>query len=316
MIRYRTFLNTDAPALVQLWNSQPEHRPLARPLTLALLEECVFGKPFFDRHGLIVAEADEGVIGFAHAGFGIDTVGSATDTRAGAVNLVVVAEHPSRESVARGLLERAEAYLTSRGARTIWAGCVQPAHAFYLGLYGGSESPGVLESDAASVALFRDAGYLEVGHHVILRRQLAGFRPVIDRQQLQFRRQFHVESEPDPPSASWWEAWMMGPFDRTRHRLLERGSAEACGSVLTWSRERLFGNPDAGTAGLFQVQIQAELRGRGLGTFLVGEVLRAATSSGVSLVEVQVAEDNQAASALFRKLGFQQADLGRRLRKD
>jgi len=315
MIRYRAFLNTDVPALVLLWNSQRERRALAQPLTAALLEQCVFGKPFFDRRGFLVAEEDGKVCGFTHAGSGVNADGSRLDTETGAVYLLVIADHPLQEVIARGLLDQAEAYLIGRGARTLWAGCVQPANGFYLGLYGGSESPGVLESDAASLALFRGAGYAEVERHIILQRRLGGFRPLVDRQQLQLRRQFHVESEADPPSASWWEAWTMDPFDRVRHRLFQRGEGEACGSVLAWGREGLLGNSDAGPMGLAELRIREDLRGRGLGTFLASEALRAALANGVSLVEVQTQESNSAALALFRKLGFQQTDRGWSLRR-
>lgn len=316
MIRYRTFLNTDAPALVRLWNRQSGRRPLTLPLTLTLLEECVFGKPFFDRRGFLVAEVDGGVAGFAHAGLGVSADGSGLSTEAGAVYLVVVGEDPRHEAIARGLLEQAEAYLIGRGVRTLWAGCVQPAHGFYLGLYGCSEGPGVLESDAASLALFRSAGYTEVNQHLVLQRKLAGFRPLVDRQQLQLRRQFDVETEADPPCASWWEAWTMGPFDRMRRRLFQRGEATACGSVLTWGRERLVGDSDANATGLTELWIRDDLQGRGLGTFLVGEVLRAAQAKGVSLAETQTQEGNSAALSLFRKLGFQQVDRGWILHKN
>lgn len=315
MIRYRAFLNTDAPALVALWNGQAGVQALRQPLTLALLEECVFGKPYFDRHGLLVAEADGRLAGFAHAGFGVPNHGTELSTEAGAVQLVVVGQHPQREGIACELLERAEAYLTGRGAREIWAGCVQPLHGFYLGLYGGSESPGVLESDAASLALFRSAGYAELGRHSILQRSLAGFRPLIDRQQLQLRRQFDLESEPAPACESWWEAWTIGAFDRTRHQLFQRGQAEPCGSVLTWDRKHLLGDVEGNTAGLIGLWIRDDLRGRGLGKFLVGEVLRAVQADGVPQVDVQVAETNAAALAVFRRLGFQQADRGYLLRK-
>jgi GNAT superfamily N-acetyltransferase len=315
MIRYLAFLNTDAPALVKLWNSQASRRALTQPMTLILLEECVFGKPYFDRHGFLVAKDDDRLVGFAHAGFAAGAGGLRLNTEAGAVNLVLVAEHPQREAIARGLLEAGESYLIDRGARTLWAGCAQPAHGFYLGLYGGCESPGVLESDADSLALFRNAGYVEVGQHAVLQRRLASFRPPVDRKQVQIRRQYHVESEANPPSASPWEAWTMEPFDRVRYRLFKRGAGEACGSVMTRCREGLSGNLDANVMGLEALQVPSEQRGQGLGAFLLAEALRCAQGNGVALAEVQVAQDNPTALALFKKLGFQQVDRGWVLRK-
>ena len=66
---------------------------------------------------------------------------------------------------------------------------------------------------------------------------------------------------------------------------------------------------------LVGLQIPAELRGRGLGAFLVGEALRCAQGNGALLADVQIAESNPSALALFRKLGFQQVDRGWVLRK-
>ena len=315
MIRYLAFLNTDAPALVELWNRQTGRRALTQPMSLVLLEEYVFSKPYFDRHGLLVAKEDDRLVGFAHAGFAARADGLMLDTEVGAIHLVVVAEHPQREMIARGLLDQCESYLVSHGARTLWAGCVQPAHGFYLGLYGGSESPGVLESDADSLALFRNAGYVDVEQHSILQRQLANFRPPVDRKQVQIRRQYHVESEVNPPSASWLEAWAMEPFDRVRHRLFKRGAGEACGSVMTRCRGCLSGNSGAGIIGLDGLHVPSEQRGQGLGAFLLAEALRSVQGTGAALAEVQVAQSNPPALALFKKLGFQQVDRGWVLRK-
>lgn len=314
MIRYRAFRNTDPPALAALWNRQ-RGRAWLQPLTTALLEKAVFSKLHFDRHGLIVAEDNGCPVGFVHACFGGVPDGSGISTETGAINVVLAAAHDQREQIAHRLLECGEAHLTGRGARTLLAGCVWPAHGFYLGLYGGTDSPGVLESDAASLALFRSAGYTDMEKHLILQRPRAVFRPAVDRQQIQIRRQYCVESDVDPPSASWWEACTLGQLDRVRHRLLARDVSEPCGSVMGWMRERAYGELGTPAVSLMDLQIRPERRGQGLGTFLVGEALRAMLGSGASLVEVQVAENNQAALALFRKLGFRQVDRGWVLRK-
>ena len=284
-------------------------------MTAGLLETHVFARPYFDRRALVVAEDGGRLAGFAHAAFGAAPDGSKIGTEVGAINVVQVAEHEQREAIARGLLERCEAYLTGGGARTLFAGCVQPAHGFYLGLYGGSESPGVLESDAATLTLFRNAGYVEVREQAILQRPRAVFRPPVDRQQMQIRRQYQVQSQADPPPTTWWEAWTVGQLDRVRHRLFARQASEPCGEVLAWNREHAPGDFGTPAVGLLNLQIQPELRGQGLGTFLVAEALRAMQGSGVVLVEVQADASNQPGLALSRKLGFQQVDRGWVLRK-
>ena len=50
-------------------------------------------------------------------------------------------------ALADELLARSEVYLRERGAKVIYAGGIRPLNGFYLGLYGGSELPGVLVTD-------------------------------------------------------------------------------------------------------------------------------------------------------------------------
>jgi ribosomal protein S18 acetylase RimI-like enzyme len=195
------------------------------------------------------------------------------------------------------------------------AGSVYPANAFYLGLYGGSQSPGVLESDRETLGLFQDLGYEEIRCHSVLQRQLAGFRPIVDRKQMQLRRQYRVEPEYDPPARSWWEACTFGQTERMRHRLISRRDASSCGSVIFWDMERMSTSWGVHAMGLMDLNIVPELRGRGLATFLVGEALRHAQNSGTSLMEVQVQEQKRAGIGLFEKLGFQRVDRGHVLRR-
>jgi ribosomal protein S18 acetylase RimI-like enzyme len=316
MIRYRPFRNDDPPTLAGLWCRQPPRRALVQPMTGALLEQRVFCKPYFDRHGLIVAEADGRVVGFVHAGFSSNAAGSDLSTQLGSTYLVMVAGHEPRERIARELLEQSEQYLARHGARTLMAGSVYPANAFYLGLTGDSPSPGVLESDAETLALFRSAGYAEIACHCVLQRTLAGFRTLVDRQQLQIRRQYRVESDLDPPIRTWWEACTIGGMERVQYRVVSARSAAACGWITFWDLQRSPGAWGTHEMGLIDLEIAAELRHQGLGTFLVGEALKHMHAAGMSLAEAQVDEQNQAAVRLFRKLDFQQVDRGFVLRKN
>ena len=77
----------------------------------------------------------------------------------------------------------------------------------------------------------------------------------------------------------------------------------------------LSGNLGANVMGLEALHVPSEQRGQGLGAFLLGEALRCAQGNGVALAEVQVAQSNPTALALFKKLGFQQVDRGWVLRK-
>jgi ribosomal protein S18 acetylase RimI-like enzyme len=319
MIRYRPFRNTDPPLLAELWCSQSMRQALVQPMTTGLFEQKVLSKPYFDREGLIVAVDGSRPVGFAHAAFGPSPDGSTLCTQTGTTCMLMVGRHVDRAQIAEQLLRCSERYLQGRGATTLLAGCVRPVNPFYLGLYGDTDSPGLFESDAETVSLFQTADYERVERRVVLERALSGFRPILDRLQMQIRRQYYVEVEADPPATSWWDACTTEQIERSIHRIISRRTNQPCGSITSWDMERVSMTRGVRAAGLTKVEIDQEHRGQGLGTFLVGETLRRLHSESVRPVDlavIQVPEDRPAALGLFRKLGFQQVDRSLVLRKE
>jgi GNAT superfamily N-acetyltransferase len=319
MIGYRAFRNTDPPMLAELWCSHPPLRALVQPMTTALFEQEVFSKPYFDREGLIVAVDGGRVVGFAHAAFGATRDGSAISTETGTTCMLMVGPRVDRRQIAEQLLRRSEEYLQQRGARTLLAGCVHPVNPFYRGLYGDTDSPGLLESDAEAVKLFRSFGYETVETRAVLERTLSGFRPVLDRVQMQVRRQYHIEAQVDGPAGNWWEACTSGQTDRLIHRIVLRRTGQACGKVTSWDLERISATRGVRAAGLTDLEIYEPFRGQGLGTFLVGETLRrlhGERAPRTDLAIVQIAENDRAAMMIFRKLGFDPVDRSLVLKKN
>jgi ribosomal protein S18 acetylase RimI-like enzyme len=284
-------------------------------MTTALFEQRVLSKPYFDREGLLVALDGRRLVGFVHAGFSGNPAGDGLDREVGTTSLLMVGAHPAREEIAAELLSRSERYLLARGCRVLLGGNAYPANPFYLGLYGDSWSPGLLESDAETIGWFRNAGYEETQRCSIQQRTLGGFRPIVDRLQMQLRRQYQIESAYDPPVTNWWDACTIGQTERTLHKLLSHRTGQVVGTAIFWDMERISTSWGVQAVGLLHVEVDAALRGQGLGTFLVGEALRRLHQGGMALAETQAAEDNPAALALFRKLGFRQVDRGVVLRK-
>ena len=229
--------------------------------------------------------------------------------------MLIVAAHESRKEIVKELLARGEQYLREKGAKEIYGGCAYPVNPFYLGLYGGSALPGVLESDKAALALFHAAGYEESEKRLVLQQKLAGFRPVIDRAQMQVRRRFNVTASFDPATDNWWQACTEGNTNRNQFAIDERRSDECFGLATFWDMEPLASNWGVHVVGLMNVEIHENQRRQGLATFLLGESLRQLQAEGATLAEVQVPEDNDAALGLFNKLGFEEVDKGIVLRK-
>lgn len=307
LTEYRAFRNTDPPQLAEIWRSQPSSRGWMQPMSSAILERYVISKPTFDPQGLIVAVEAGKLVGFAHAGFGPSDDKSALSTERGVTSLVMLrpdADH----GIAAELLARCETYLTSRGAKTLYGGGSYPLSPFYYGLYGGSEPSGILDSDPQMQAIFRDAGYRALKRSLVFSRDLAGFRVVVDRQQIQIRRTTRLETTVDPPSETWWEAVMFEPFERTRWALVEREGGPSLASVYFWNLETMVGAWGVRAVGIVDLEVTSERRRRGLATNLLGEAFRRLLDQGITLAEVHLPEENTAAAAVFKRLGFTQVD--------
>lgn len=317
MIEYRPFRNTDPPALCEIWRNQPPLRARFQPMTTVVFEDIVLSKPFFERAGLIVAAEDQRAVGFVHAGLGPTPDGKQLDSEFGATCMLMVAHHPERTAIAEQLLRLSEAYLATHGTRSCYGGgmaCIAP---FYNGLYGGCSVPGIVASDTQLVSLYQSAGYVEQGRRLILQRSLAGFRPAVDRQQIQYRRGHDIEVQADPPPRSWWEACVTAHMDLTAYRMRPRNGGAALGTAVFWNMEPLASSWGVHARGLWQLDIPAGPDQDALAVFVLGEALRLAGQEGVTLIEAHVADsDASLKQVLIGKLGFQVLEEAIVFRKD
>lgn len=315
-MKYRSFRNSDPPQIARLWVRQRSRRGLASHVGTTVLEAYVFGKPYFDAAGFIVAEDEYGIIqGFAHAGFGPDESHTQLSTELGVTCMLMVAPEQSDSDLPRELLRRSESYLRERGARVIYGGGIYPLNPFYLGLYGGSELPGILASDRQQLGWYQECGYQEIDRCVVLQRELQGQRLPLDRRIFALKRQYRVQLDISTEIADWWDACASPPIEPTRFEIVPTAGGAACGSVSFWLMEPLSASWDALAVGLTHLQVAEGVRRRGLATYLNSEALRQLQLTGVALVEAQTMISNTAALGLFRKLGFVEIDQGIVLRK-
>lgn len=316
MLTYRTFRNTDPPALASLWQSRVGQPGLWQPVSSDLLEQLVFAKLYLDYRGLWLALDDDRPIGFAHAGFGATAEGNWYSTEAGVTCIVLVRPECPHAEVAAGLVERCEEHLRGRGAKVLYGGGLQPLNPFYLGLYGGSELPGVLDSDVVAREVFAARGYREAERISVMRRELGGFEATVDRQQMQVRRQMMVEVTADAPTQTWWEACTLGAFDLTRFDLVPRGGGSAVATAIFRSMEPSGTTAVGRAAGLIRLAVDPAYRRRGLAVFLLSEAFRQFLRQGIAHVEAQAPQSDAVALQVLKKLGFQQVEQGGVWRKD
>ncbi len=287
-----------------------------QPISPHLLEQLVLAKPYFDDAGLILAFQNELPVGFAHAAFGPNEQLDALSFDLGVTLIVIVRPDCAEAEVAAGLLARCEQYLRQRGAKVLYGGGIQPLNPFYLGLYGGSELSGVLNTDTLTGQLFQTHGYHEIERIEIVEIELSGFEPVIDRRQMQIRRQMVVEEMFDAPTRNWWEACTLGEFELTRFEMVPRGGGPAVASATFRSMEPSGGSGAGRRAGLIDFFVDPAYRRRGYAIFLISEIFRQFLRQGIMTVQAQCMESNVSAVNMYQKLGFKPIGQGSVYRKD
>jgi ribosomal protein S18 acetylase RimI-like enzyme len=286
-----------------------------QPMSAMLLEQFLFSKPYFDPAGLIVALRDERPIGFVHAGFGPNDEGTALATELGTTYQLMLAGGENDAALADELLARSEAYLRERGATVLYAGGIRPLNGFYLGLYGGSELPGVLDTDPVLGDAARRNGYHVIDRVVIMRRTLTDFRVAVTREQRQLRRTVASGESYSPPSANWWEANTTGAFERIDFYVQTLDTRLLLAKVSFWDMEPLSTGWGVPTAGMFDLEVVPDARRQGYATFLLGEAFNRLKNRGIVMVEAQTMEGNEPALAMYRKLGFETIGYGDVFRK-
>lgn len=316
MTTFRAARNDDVPALVRLWNEGTPTLGVARPLKAREFTDAAFSRIDFELDDLIVAERDRRILGYVHAGFGPSDPASSSDHRIdlalGTVAMLALDPNAGNEDedddLGAALIDHALSRLRDRGARVLYAGGQYPLNPFYWGLYGGSEFSGILGRHDAFHRAVRASGFAAVSRSILLERPLSGAsEPPFDPRTLILRRRFRLAIEEDAGFSRWWDALAVGSTYGIRFRLDDpHGKPVAC--ATTWDMagfERFDGRL---RAGLIDVDVAADHRRRGLGRYLIREVIRHHAARGIHALAVQTREANEPALGLYRSLGFEEVE--------
>jgi len=312
--QYRSFRNTDAPQLVRIWNECFTGRGAVRLRSSGALEDRVFAKTYFDPAGLIVAEAADECAGFVHAGMGPNEAGTDLAPAAGVVCALGVRPDFRKRGIAAELLCRAEAYLTERGARELYAGPHWPLDPFYFGLYGGSGAAGFLASDPHAEPFFTHAGYEPCRRFTVWQKKVKQPPRASDPRMLSHRQQYELRLSPRLRD-SWWRECIFCLIETPEFFLEDKRTKEVVARARVWEMEGFSARWNAASVGILDVQVSESHRRRGLAKYLISLLLRHLQDQFFEIAEVQVEESNAAALGLFRSLGFDLVDTGKVFRK-
>ncbi|HTU93863.1 MAG TPA: GNAT family N-acetyltransferase [Gemmataceae bacterium] len=315
MIHYRTFRNTDPPGLVEVWNTAFTGRGAARLQGCSWTEFFLFSKSYFDPENLIIAQADGQIVGFAWAGFGPNESENALDAGSGVVCLIGVAPSHRRQGIGSELLRRAEAHLRSRGSNELFAGPMYPLNPYTFGLYGGSNSPGFLDSDPLARPFFEHHGYSIEHSCLVFQCPLMRALNIVDGRFAAHRLRYEINISPFQ-GTTWWQECILGPVELYEYRLKDKLTNRRAARALMWEMETYVPSWNAHAIGITDIVVSTEMRRHGLAKFLMAQMLRYLQDQFFNVVEMQVPADNTDAINLLRTLGFEQVDVGHVYRKE
>lgn len=310
LIEYRPFRNTDPPQLIKLWNACELGRGAVQSIRCDMLDALIFAEPYWDRLGLIVAVLEGEIVGFAHAGFGPNELGSDLSHEIGVICMVMV--HPAHRlrGIGRELVARVENYLRSFGAERIEAGETPRRNPFYLGLYGGGNSPGFLDSDCHAAPFMAAVGYRPDRRYLVFQKDISQQNDPFDVRMVSIRRAMELVVTDRPVDASWWWFTRQGRFDSIRFLLQPKQGGAPVAALSCWGLDLFAMTWGQRAIGFTHVIVPDDERQKGFAKTVIIEAIRRLREEMVTLVEVQVAETDLPTLSLIESLKFEQVDTG------
>lgn len=310
MVQYRPFHNSDPPKLVALWHAARLGKGAAAGFMTDAFEIVVLAQPYFEREGMIVACEGSQVIGFAHAGFGVNDSQSALARERGVICAAIVHPEHRRKGIGRELVTRAENYLRASGAQQITAGPAAPNDPFYIGLYGGARPSGFLESDENAGPFFTALGYQPADRHLVMQRDLSQSGDPTSFRLVTIRRKMQLAIGERPQTHSWWWVTRFGRLDTLQFELVPKSNGAPVAVITAVGLDFYFPKWGERAVGLIDLDVYGTERSKGYGQTVVVEVCRRLKSELITRAEVHVPETNAGAGAVFRSSGFSQVDTG------
>lgn len=310
MTNFRHFINSDPPKLLNLFRQSRQRRAFASPESTHALEIAVFGLPYFDPQGLIIAEEDGVVVGFVHAGFGFNDSLNGLDYSQGVISVILVSQDQQGKGIGVELVRRAEQYLLSRGATSIQAGQSRFKDPFYFGIYGGARTSGFLESDLAADPFFKKLGYLPTKRVPIFQRDMTDRKDPMNIRLMTVRRQTELEVSDQPEQLNWWWRCRFGNLESMWFQLTDKKTGHGIASLSVVGLDHYINAWQERAIGLINLRVEEGYREQGYAQALIVETIRRLRTEMITRAEIHVPESFPGAVGAVLASGFSQVDCG------
>lgn len=293
-----------------MWHACRLGRGAADGLSCDALETAVFSRQTFDRNGLIVACSDSQIVGFVHAGFGPNADQTDLDSSRGVICIVVVHPDFRGQGIGRELVRRAEEYLKAAGSTEIFAGSAEPLDPFYIGVYGGVQPAGFLESDPDASGFMLSLGYEPVERHLIFQRSIVEKGEPVNFRLMTVRRKMKLAASDKPPQMTWWWITRFGDLDTIDFLLLPKAGGSSLATLTAVGLDHYLPKWEERVVGLTNIHVPESERRHGYAQTLILDVCRRLRDELVTRIEIHAPEADDAAVNLLKSCGFEQVDAG------
>jgi ribosomal protein S18 acetylase RimI-like enzyme len=311
LITYRRSRNTDPPALLEVWNETVTGRGGFPLRSTSQLERWLFSRPYFDLSDISVAIDSESnkIVGFSLSGFAPDEERSQLTSK-GVICSILVRPSFRKQGIGKALLSHAEESLKQRGATEILIGSQWPNNPYLFGIYGGSNSPGILGSESDAQGFLNKLGYTASSPCTIYHRKLESSLSVADTRFGMLRRRYDVQVLRLAAVGSWWQDCQWGMLEPIEMRVIDKLTDLPSARLVIWELEGFSWRWNLPSAGIMDVQVRPDLRRQGLGKMLVAQALRFLQDQFFGLAEMQVPAADAISQGLAKSLGFEEIDVG------
>lgn len=278
------------------------------------LELQWFCKPWFEPAALQLAldttrQDSKQIIGVALAGFGANATHDKVDYAKGVVSLLLVHADYRRQGIGTKLLKTAEGYLQSKGTTDVRFGCNADRMPYCWGMLGSISPAGVLKSMTGVDLFIEKQGYSPAEKYEIYHRQMTQAVPWGDPRFTHLRRKYEMRNIPRPV-INWYDEALHGGMETTVFQLLDSALEQPVGELRAAEMTQFLSKNQPPQAGLYDLKVKEELRGQGLGKFLMAHTLQHLNDQMFQVVETVISAENTEARKMLTSLGFSLIDEG------
>jgi hypothetical protein len=296
MIEIRPFLNTDPPALADIINRCCNIESI---VSAALLEHAVFSKICFTHDRLLIAAEGTTLVGFVHLGST-----ASDDLESSTITISNLLFDEGDNTTATALVEAASQFARDRGFSRLRIGSSPENAEYYNGISSHFLNVGVPEFQHVLPTLY-SIGFKELTAWVCYQCDPNTVKIPFRREHMIYRRSHDVVQVIDPVFDSSVVNLVFSHLANSELRLIDRDTNLVVASLAYASLAHSYpGWPSGGVDVLSYIQ-NADHTTIGVFDYLISELVRQLSESGLSPLRVHVSESNNPLCELLLELGFE-----------